>query len=640
MRRCGIYARYSSDLQRESSIEDQIRRCREYASRQGWTIMEEAVVIDKAVSAATVAGRDGLQGLITTARGKDRLFDCLLVDDTSRLARDISDALRTVKILDFYGVSVVSVSQGIDSSQGNARPLLAMHGIMDEQYLTDLAKKVHRGQEGRALSGYTTGGRVFGYTNVPIEDPTRTGKYGRPAVLGVKLEINPDQAAVVNRIFTMFAGGMGQGAIALQLNAEGVAGPGGRWSRYTIHEMLQNERYRGVFVWGRTKKDRNPETGRKISRATPGGQWRRVDVPSWRIVPEALWQTVQERRKTALERFRQLGGMTRTQRGRRYLFSGVLVCGMCGGAMVICAGGGKRGYVKYGCHTHKHSGMCGTQLMIRQDRLEEQMLAAIEARVLNREMLDYVVRRCEEALKDRMAQMERQGSIVTVQSLEKDLEDRRRRQAKLIEAIEVAADVTSLAERLRGLEAEIAKIQQAIAAYRPIRLDAAVEEIREHVRGSLMGLRHLLAANTDGDYARAKEAIAKHLGKLVLTPSVREGRPVYKVTGSFTVPDDEKCRMQLVARDGIEPPTPAFSGLRSAITWPPEPADCPRNSHGRGPIFDRSVSRYRDFHRDSGSISFEPVNKGEQSPVAQVIYLKACWVTLHNGKQWCERRFA
>jgi DNA invertase Pin-like site-specific DNA recombinase len=78
----------------------------------------------------------------------------------------------------FHNVAVVSVSQGIDSSQANARTLVAMQGIIDEQFLTDLAKKVHRGLEGRALSGYTPGGRIYGYNNVHVEDPTRMGKYG------------------------------------------------------------------------------------------------------------------------------------------------------------------------------------------------------------------------------------------------------------------------------------------------------------------------------------------------------------------------------------------------------------------------------------------------------------------------------
>jgi site-specific DNA recombinase len=226
-RRCAIYARYSSDLQRGSSIEDQNRRCREYAARQGWQIIENFVTADCAVSAASVAGRKGLQRLVKASKAKSRPFDCLLVDDSSRLARDLSDALRIFKTLEYYGVAVVSVSQGIDSFTGNGRPLIAMHGIMDEQFLLDLAQKVHRGQEGRALHGYTTGGRVFGYLNAPIEDPTRTGKYGRPAVLGVRLEIHPEQAAVVNRMFKMYANGDGLRAIAVRLNAEGVPGPNG-----------------------------------------------------------------------------------------------------------------------------------------------------------------------------------------------------------------------------------------------------------------------------------------------------------------------------------------------------------------------------------------------------------------------------
>ncbi len=161
--------------------------------------------------------------------------------------------------------------------------------------------------------------------------------------------------------------------------------------------------------------------------------------------------------------------------------------------------------------------------------------------------------------------MQRQGSIVSLESLKAELEDRKRRQTKLIEAIEVASDVTSLTERLRVLETETRRIQEAIDAYRPIKLDVALGEVREHVTKSLMRLSEMLAGAAEQDFARAKGAIAKHLGRLVLTPEVREGRPVYKVTGSLTIPDAEYCRMQVVARDGIEPPTPAFSGLDSAI---------------------------------------------------------------------------
>ncbi len=155
--------------------------------------------------------------------------------------------------------------------------------------------------------------------------------------------------------------------------------------------------------------------------------------------------------------------MTRTERGRAVIwFSGTLVCGACGsGSMVICAGGGKRGYVKYGCHSHKHNGMCGNKLMIRQDRLEEQLLGAIGQQILNPSTLETVIKRCENELRKRLIDMERQRATTSAASLEKDLDDRERREAILIDAIERGGDIPSLTERLRGLGSEIERIQEA-----------------------------------------------------------------------------------------------------------------------------------------------------------------------------------
>ena len=111
------------------------------------------------------------------------------MDDTSRLARNLSDALRMADTLRYHGVCMNFVSQGIDSADKTSRQLLTLNGMMDEQYIQGLAEKVHRGQEGRVLKGMNPGGKCYGYVNVPIEDPTRHGKYGRPAVSGVRLEI-------------------------------------------------------------------------------------------------------------------------------------------------------------------------------------------------------------------------------------------------------------------------------------------------------------------------------------------------------------------------------------------------------------------------------------------------------------------
>lgn len=223
--RCAIYARYSSDLQRDSSIEDQIRQCRDFAEQNSWTVLEEFIRCDRAVSGAALAGRGEFNSLIAGAKKKPRPFDRILVDDTSRLARNVADALNAVATLSFFGVGVTFVSQSIDSLSKSARQLLTLHGMMDEQFLDGLRDKVHRGQEGRVLHGLTPGGKCFGYLNVPIEDTNRQGKYGRPAVLGVELRIHPQQAPIVHRIFQMYADGSGLARISKTLNAEGVPAP-------------------------------------------------------------------------------------------------------------------------------------------------------------------------------------------------------------------------------------------------------------------------------------------------------------------------------------------------------------------------------------------------------------------------------
>ena len=217
--RCAIYARYSSDLQRDTSIDDQLRKCREWiGTKQGWSVVEEYVLADRGISGASVTGREALQRLLLACKQRPLQFDVVLIDDTSRLSRNLADALRATEILNFNGVELISVSQGISSKHESSRSMFALHGIMDEQFLAGLASKVHRGQEGRVLSGYISGGRRYGYINTPIEDPTKIAKYGRKAVKAVCLTIDQGQAAVIRRIFEMCAHGF-------SLAAQGVLQP-------------------------------------------------------------------------------------------------------------------------------------------------------------------------------------------------------------------------------------------------------------------------------------------------------------------------------------------------------------------------------------------------------------------------------
>ncbi len=130
------------------------------------------------------------------------------------------------------------------------------------------------------------------------------------------------------------------------------------------------------------------------------------------FVSEEIWHAVQKRTIVVSERFgnRQYGGMNRTEQSRRYLFSGILVCGVCGCRMAIGSGRGKRGYVRYACPSHRYPGVCSNKLTIRQDRLEEQLLAALEDRLLKPEIIEHVIQRVHVEFRRRLAEINKRGN--------------------------------------------------------------------------------------------------------------------------------------------------------------------------------------------------------------------------------------
>src|SRR5258708_3311980 len=125
--RCAIYPRFSSEKQNALSIDQQIRKCREYATREGLRVLDECIFTDLAISGA-IAARAGLQKLLAAAQTKPRPFDVILVDDTSRLSRDLGDSDRIVKRLKFAGIKVCFVAQGFDSHSESAGMLTAIYG--------------------------------------------------------------------------------------------------------------------------------------------------------------------------------------------------------------------------------------------------------------------------------------------------------------------------------------------------------------------------------------------------------------------------------------------------------------------------------------------------------------------------------
>src|ERR1700722_15549095 len=119
--RCAIYARYSSDLQRESSVEDQFRKCRTFVDPKGWIVLDEYVRSDHEISGAALTGRTALESLLSDAKRRPRPFDRILIEDTSRLARNVSDALKMVETLLFNGLGAKSLLLGVHTPANRAR---------------------------------------------------------------------------------------------------------------------------------------------------------------------------------------------------------------------------------------------------------------------------------------------------------------------------------------------------------------------------------------------------------------------------------------------------------------------------------------------------------------------------------------
>ena len=199
--RAAIYARYSSDLSRDASIEDQVRLCRAYAVRAGWEVTQ--VFEDRAISGASTI-RPGYQRLLEAVLAGS--IDVVLAEALDRLSRDQEDIAALHKRLRFLGVKLITASEG---EIGDLH--IGLKGAMNALYLKDLADKTRRGLEGRVRAGRSGGGLCYGYDVVPGDE--RGGR-----------TINPDEAAIVRRIFAEFAAGRSPKAIARGLNDESVPG--------------------------------------------------------------------------------------------------------------------------------------------------------------------------------------------------------------------------------------------------------------------------------------------------------------------------------------------------------------------------------------------------------------------------------
>ena len=472
--RAAIYARYSSDNQRDASIEDQVRQCRARLDREGWKMV--GVYSDHGISGATTL-RPGYQKLIEDARAG--AFDLVLAEALDRLSRDQEDIAGLYKRLTFQGIKLVTLSEGEISELH-----VGLKGTMNALFLKDLAQKTWRGLEGRVRQGSSGGGLCYGYDVVKkIDDRGER-------IRGERL-INSGEAAIIRRIFSAFAGGSSPRAIAKKLNAEGIPGPGGRaWSDTTIRGhhtrrtgLLRNALYVGRLIWNRQRYVKDPATGRRLARPNPESAWIIQEVPELRIIEAGLWESVQAQ----LANIRGSESVVRARSTRfwekrrsRHMLTGLATCGVCGSPLASVG----KDYLA--CSAARRQGTCTNRRSMRRSALEGLILDALKSQLMQPDAVKEFVAAFHEEANRLMATQEQElgGKQTEFAKVQRQVESLVDAIANGLRSSDLQSRLDALAARKETLRAELASAPRPAPRFHPNLAELYRQKV-EQLHGSL-----------------------------------------------------------------------------------------------------------------------------------------------------------
>ena len=402
-----IYARYSSDNQREESIEGQIRECTAYAEKNGITVVKH--YIDRAISAKT-DNRPQFQQMIKDSERK--LFDIVLVWKLDRFARNRYDSARYKTQLKKNGVKLVSATEIISEGPEGIILESVLEGYA-EYYSADLSEKVIRGMTENALKGKFTGGAIpFGYT---INADRR-------------FEIDPLTAPFVAETFQRYNDGQTMREIRDWLNEKGIKNKrGGPMSFNTIQHMLSNRRYIGEL------------------------KYRDILIPDAipPIVSVELFDDVQEKM------LKNKKAPARRKAEDDYLLTTKLHCGYCGALMFGESGTSRTGEVHryYKCATAKKHKGCKKKT-VRKQWLEDLVVNQTMQRVKDDAAMESIIAKVME-LQDK--------ENTNVPLYEKQLRDAESGIQNMLNAIQAGILTSSTKERLEQLEETKRELEARIA---------------------------------------------------------------------------------------------------------------------------------------------------------------------------------
>lgn len=394
-----LYLRYSSDRQNEQSIEGQMRICKQFCERMGYTIVD--MYIDRALSAAKdTEKRVEFQRMI---RDSDkRLWQGVVVYKLDRFARNRYDSAIYKARLKKNGVRLISATENIGDNPESIILESVLEG-MAEFYSKELSQKITRGMYESALKCNSCGGHIsLGYK---IENK--------------KLVIDPKTAPIVREAFDLYAAGWSVADICKKFNAAGYRSKrGAEFNKNSFQSMFRNEKYIGVY--------------RYMDVRVEGGVPAIVDVDTFNQVQKRLNKNAQApaRGKALVD----------------YMLSGKLFCGHCGSPMTGAASTSHTGrkYFYYCCTNNRAHKGC-TKSNVRKDMLE-QAIVDDTLELLSSEMIEYLADLAVEASRRDISEN------TLIPSLQAEIAEYDKSIDRLLKLVENGAESVSLSKRLNELE--------------------------------------------------------------------------------------------------------------------------------------------------------------------------------------------
>ena len=500
-----LYARVSTTKQAEKdlSIPDQLRQMKEWCKAKKYSVAVEYV---EPGASATDDRRPVFQQMIAEACGNPPPFDAIIIHSLSRFFRDSFQFAFYERQLKKAGVQVISITQqtGDDSAGEMARSIF---NLFDEYQSKENAKHTLRAMKENARQGFFNGANPpYGFRKVEAEIQGNKGMKKR-------LEIDPAEAAMVNRIFQLYLEGyqgqaLGVKGIAAHLNERSLTMRGSRWNRNIIHYMLTNRLYLGEYTFNK------------------------IEAKTRRLKDESEWITYQIEPIITADTFSQVKQRLANRSPEKVpprivnaptLLTGLIKCGCCGASMTIATGKGGR-YRYYKCSNRINNLARGNTCQnnnIPMAKLDGLILEAVANRVFTPERMEVMMKELQHNLKNSRSDHDEQ-----LKKLTKELEAVKQQQNRLYEAVEkglLPMDGT-LQERVHKHDARRQVVLTELAGLRRQKELPLAQLGRKHIHAFCAALKEKLrdkASNFGKDYLK------------LLVNEIRVEKKEVRLTGSY-----------------------------------------------------------------------------------------------------------